>query len=115
MCLESDISEKTYSIDEFIEYLNNTLGDNTSRAGVAKIFETMINKKVGEITPETLHQVIEALGDELSREDVEYVMQIIADPSKDINITSDEFYYIMTKRPADVDMITRVTKKINQS
>lgn len=115
MCLESDISGKLYSTDEFIEYLNTTLGDNSSRAGVAKIFESMINKKAGEITPETLHNVIESIGDELTREDVAYIMKIIAEPSKDINITSDEFYYIMTKKPADVDMITRVTKKMNQN
>jgi hypothetical protein len=40
-------------------------------------------------------------------------MKRISEPSDDVDITSDEFYYIMTKKPADVDLITPVTKKIN--
>lgn len=112
MNLESDISGKNHSVENFINYINNSLGDNTTRNGVAKIFETMMDKKAREVTPSTLYKVIETTGDQLSREDVEYVMKIIVEPSKDINITSDEFYYVMTKRPADVDMITKVTKKI---
>ena len=45
-------------------------------------------------------------------EDVKYIMETIAEPSKDYNISLDEFYYIMTKKPADVVKITKVTKSL---
>jgi Ca2+-binding EF-hand superfamily protein len=65
---------------------------------------------VKEITPESLHKILAELGDKLSFEDVKYVLEKVSEPSTDINITSDEFYYIMTKKPAEVDLITPVTK-----
>jgi hypothetical protein len=65
---------------------------------------------VGEITPQGLHSVIQELGDNLSLEDVTYILEKISEPSLDINITSDELYYIMTKKPADVDLFTPVSK-----
>ena len=76
------------------------------------LFDEIADKKKDAITPETLHQVIEELGDELSKEDVKYIMETIAEPSKDYNITLDELFYIMTKRPEDVVRITKVTKSI---
>jgi hypothetical protein len=54
--------------------------------------------------------LITDLGDEISLEDIKYILQRISDPSTDINITNDEFYYIMTKKPAEVDLITPITK-----
>jgi hypothetical protein len=71
-----------------------------------------MDHNVKEITPETLHKEIAEIGDELSLEDVKYILEKISEPSTDININSDEFYYIMTKKPADVDLITGVTKSI---
>ena len=62
------------------------------------------------VTPEKLHEVIQKIGDKLSDEDVQYLMQTIAEPSEDIVIDSDEFYYIMTKKPDEVVKITQVTK-----
>ncbi len=90
--------------------MNDRLGDNTSRTGVNKLFSVLADPKVNEITPETLHKMIEEIGDSLSVEDVKYMLEVISHPSNDINITSDELYYIMTKKPSDVDLITPVTK-----
>jgi hypothetical protein len=39
-------------------------------------------------------------------------METIAEPSQDYNITLDELFYIMTKRPEDVVRITKVTKSM---
>ena len=50
--------------------------------------------------------------DDLSYADCQYLMEMIAEPSKNYNIDLDEFYYIMTKKPADVVKITKVTKSI---
>lgn len=54
--------------------------------------------------------MITEIGDDLSLDDVKYMMKLISNPSDDININQDEFYYIMTKQPAEVDLITPVTK-----
>ena len=83
-----------------------------TRQGVTVLFDEIADKKKDAITPETLHQVIEELGDELSKEDVKYIMETIAEPSQDYNITLDELFYIMTKRPEDVVRITKVTKSM---
>ena len=45
-------------------------------------------------------------------EDVEYILQTNSEPSNDININSEECYYIMTKKPSDVIKITSITKNI---
>ena len=83
-----------------------------TRQGITVLFDEIADPKQGAITPETLHQVIEELGDELSKEDVKYIMETIAEPSQDHNITLDELFYIMTKRPEDVVRITKVTKSM---
>lgn len=112
MCLEYDLNGKPIAGDEFVQFINDRLGDTMTRQGVTVLFDEITDKKKDAITPETLHQVIEELGDELSKEDVKYIMETIAEPSKDYNITLDELFYIMTKRPEDVVRITKVTKSI---
>jgi hypothetical protein len=87
------------------------LGDNTTREGINKLFWKLADEKLAEITPQGLHAVIQELGDNLSLEDVTYILEKISEPSTDINITSDELYYIMTKKPADVDLFTPITKQ----
>lgn len=62
------------------------------------------------MTPENLHKLLSEIGDDLSLADVTYMLERVSEPSNDINVTSDEFYYIMTKKPAEVDLITPVTK-----
>lgn len=90
--------------------MNDRLGDNSSREGINKLFWKLADHKVGEITPQGLHSAIQELGDNLSLEDVTYILEKISEPSLDINISSDEIYYIMTKKPADVDLFTPVSK-----
>ena len=112
LCLQYDINGMAISFNQFIDFLNENLGDNTSRPGVNHVFEKMAERKLAEITPESLHKLIAEIeaDSKLSLKDIKYMMQRISEPSNDVNITSDEFYYIMTKRPMDVDLITPVTK-----
>ena len=112
MCLDYDLHGKPISGDDFVQFINDRLGDTMTRQGVTVLFDDIADPKKGVITPETLHQVIEELGDELSKEDVKYIMETIAEPSQDYNITLDELFYIMTKRPEDVVRITKVTKSM---
>jgi Ca2+-binding EF-hand superfamily protein len=113
LCLEYDINGKELSSDEIVDYIAKHLGDNKTRAGVNRIFEAMSDPDEKAVTPEKLHEIIEKIGDKLSDEDVQYLMQTIAEPSDDIVIDSDEFYYIMTKKPEEVIKINQVTKSNN--
>ena len=97
---------------KFVQFINEHLGYTNSRQGVTLLFDAIADQKKGTITPQALHQIVQELGDELSEEDVKYIMETIAEPSKDYNISLDEFYYIMTKKPADVVKITKVTKSL---
>ncbi len=112
LCLNYDITEKEMTSDEIITYINEHLGDNKSRNGTNVIFDNLKDEKIGEITPESLHKIMEEIGDKMNVEDVEFILQNNAEPSNDINIKNEEFYYIMTKKPSDVVKITSVTKKI---
>ena len=112
LCLEYDINGNDITPDKFVQFINEHLGDTNSRQGVTLLFDAIADQKKGTITPTALHQIVQELGDELSEEDVKYIMETIAEPSKDYNISLDEFYYIMTKKPADVVKITKVTKSL---
>jgi Ca2+-binding EF-hand superfamily protein len=104
------LNEKPITFDQFVNFLNERLGDNSSRLGLNSVFSKLMDPKVKEITPKALHNIVSDLGHELSLDDIKYLLERVSEPSTDINITSDEFYYIMTKKPADVDLITPVTK-----
>jgi Ca2+-binding EF-hand superfamily protein len=112
LCLKFDKDKKLITFNGFIDFINEKLGDHNSRSGLNSVFDKLMDKKVREITPKTLQALIAEIGDNLSLEDVKYLLEVVSDPSNDINITSDEFYYIMTKKPAEVDLITPVTKSI---
>ena len=44
-------------------------------------------------------------------EEVRHLLKVVSEPSRDINITNDEFYYIMTQKPEKVNLINAVTKQ----
>lgn len=112
LCLEYDISGREISSEQFVKFINDHLGDNASRQGLTLLFNAIANQKEGVITPNEIHQITQELGDDLSKDDIQYIMEGIAEPSKDYNINLDEFYYIMTKKPIDVVKITKITKNI---
>lgn len=98
------------SFNEFVEYLNTRLGDITTRNGANRVFEKLMDPEFRQITPQKLHEIIEYCGHNLSQEDVEYMLKTIFNQGEDIDINQDEFYYIMTRRPSEIDNITNVTK-----
>ncbi len=61
-----------------------------------------------------MHEVVQEVGDNLSYEDVEYMLKRIAEPSEDLNITEDEFYYMMTRRPEEIELIGTITRQMKK-
>ena len=112
MALEKDISGEELTVEQFIDYISETIGGNTTRAGVKVTFEALKDEKSGDITAESIAKVVEELGEDLPLEDIKYILQTISGPYGDPNINSEEFYYIMTKKPSDAARINSLTKEI---
>ena len=112
MSLQVDISGEELTVQQFIDYISETIGGNTTRAGVNVTFEAIKDEKTGDITAESIAKIVEELGENLPLEDIEYILQTIAQPYGDPNINSEEFYYIMTKKPSDAAKINSLTKEI---
>jgi Ca2+-binding EF-hand superfamily protein len=110
LCFQYDRDKIPVSFREFVDYLNARLGDITTRVGANRIFDKLCDTDVRQITPTKLHEIIEYCGHTLSQEDVNYMLKTIFNQGTDIDINQDEFYYIMTKKPSDIDNITSVTK-----
>ena len=112
MSLEVDIKGEELTVQQFIDYISETIGGNTTRAGVNVTFRALKDEKTGDITAESIAKVVEELGENLPLEDIEYILQTIAQPYGDPNINSEEFYYIMTKKPSDAAKINSLTKEM---
>ena len=112
MALQIDISGEELTVQQFIDYISETIGGNTTRAGVNVTFEALKDDKTGDITAESISKVVEELGENLSLDDIKYMLQTISQPYGDPNITSEEFYYIMTKKPSDAAKINSLTKEM---
>ena len=110
LCFTYDRDKSPVTFREFIDYLNARLGDISTRVGANRIFDKLMDPEVKQITPTKLHEIVQYCGHNLSQEDVNYMLTMIFNQGDDIDINQDEFYYIMTKRPSDIDNITSVTK-----
>ncbi|MCQ2818832.1 MAG: hypothetical protein MJ252_16325 [archaeon] len=108
ICLDCELKDTKLTPTEFMNCINDSLGDNVSHKGLNRIFQNLCDNQKGEITPKNLCDVFE---DELSEDDIKYLLTVISEPSDKINITSDEFFYIMTKKPEEALKITSVTKE----
>ena len=111
MCLEYDLQGKEMTSEHILNFITEKLGDNKTRKGLNNIFDSLKDQKTGEITPEVLAKIAAEVGDELSEQDLKKILQTISGPSPAINISQDEFYYIMTKKPEDAFKINMATKK----
>ena len=111
MCLEYDLQGKEMTSDQILNFITEKLGDNKTRKGLNNIFDSLKDPKTGEITPEVLAKIAAEIGDELNEQDMKKILQTISGSSPSINITQDEFYYIMTKKPEDAFKINMATKK----
>ena len=110
MCLEYDLKGKDMNTDQILRYITTNLADNKTRKGLNALFDSIKDRKTGEITPKELAQISEETGEPMSDKDFTYILKTISGPTSNININQDEFYYIMTKKPEEALKITMATK-----
>ena len=110
MCLEYDLKGKDMNTDQILRYITTNLADNKTRKGLNALFDSIKDRKTGEITPKELAQISEETGEPMSDQDFTYILKTISGPTSSYNINQDEFYYIMTKKPEEALKITMATK-----
>ena len=110
MCLEYDLKGKDMNTDQILRYITTNLADNKTRKGLNALFDSIKDRKTGEITPKELAKISEETGEPMSDQDFTYILKTISGPTSSININQDEFYYIMTKKPEEALKITMATK-----
>ena len=110
MCLEYDLKGKNMNTDQILNYVLQNMADNKSRKGLNALFDTIKDRKTGEITARELSKISEENEEPMSEKDFQFILKYISGPSTSFNINQDEFYYIMTKKPEESLKITLATK-----
>jgi len=115
-CLQCQLENfDVVTFPKFMNYMNDHLGDTTTWVACGKVFNNMKDQKLfeteqkSEITEDSLHKILESIGEKLSLEDVSYLLNLVSD-GLDPNIVQDEFYYLMNKRPIEYDALANITK-----
>ena len=110
ICLEYDLKGKEMNTTQILNYIINYLSDNKTRKGLNSLFDEIKDKRIGEITPKELSKIAQENEEPLDEKDFQYILKTISSHSNSINITQDEFYYIMTKSPEEALKIILATK-----
>jgi Ca2+-binding EF-hand superfamily protein len=110
MCLEYDLKGRDMTTEQILKYIVSTMSDNKTRKGLNAVFDSIKDRKTGEITPRELTKLSEENEQPMSERDFQFILKYISGPSSSININQDEFYYIMTKSPEEALKITLATK-----
>ena len=111
MCLEYDLKGRDMNTDQILRYITTNMSDNQTRKGLNAVFDSIKDRKTGEITPKELAKISEEIEELMSEKDFQFILKYISGPSSSsININQDEFYYIMTKKPEEALKITMATK-----
>ena len=110
ICLEYDLKGKEMNTTQILNYIINYLSDNKTRKGLNSLFDEIKDKRIGEITPKELSKIAQENEEPLDEKDFQYILKTIFGHSNSINITQDEFYYIMTKSPEEALKIINATK-----
>ena len=83
--------------DNFVEAINQKLGDKETREGIARIFNLFVDDASSDtITLNALKRIAKELGEQMSHEDLKDMLERAS--SNGTDLTFDEFYDIMTKK-----------------
>ena len=80
---------------EFLEMMTARLTNKTPRADIERVFKLFDNDRTGEISLDNLKRVASELGEEVSNEELQEMVQR-NDVDKDGAWTLDDFYAVMT-------------------
>ncbi len=85
------------SFDDFVDAVNDKLGDKESKEGIRRIFDLFIDDpKANTITLTSLKKVSKELGENLSDEELKDMFE--RSSKNGVELTFEEFYDIMTKK-----------------
>ena len=83
--------------DNFVEAINNKLGDKESKDGIERIFNLFIDDpNQNTITLSSLRRIARELGEQMSNEELKDMLERAS--SNGTELTFEEFYEIMTKK-----------------
>ena len=83
--------------DNFVEAINNKLGDKESKEGIRRIFDLFIDDPNSDtITLNSLKNIARELGENMTAEELKDMLERAS--SNGTELTFDEFYEIMTKK-----------------
>ena len=83
--------------DNFVEAINNKLGDKESKEGIERIFNLFIDDpNQNTITLSSLRRIARELGEQMSNEELKDMLERAS--SNGTELSFEEFYEIMTKK-----------------
>ena len=83
--------------DNFVEAINNKLGDKETKEGIRRIFDLFIDDPNSDtITLNSLKKIARELGENMTAEELKDMLERAS--SNGTELTFDEFYEIMTKK-----------------
>ena len=83
--------------DNFVEAINDKLGDKESKEGIRRIFDLFIDDHNSDtITLNSLKKIARELGENMTAEELKDMLERAS--SNGTELTFDEFYEIMTKK-----------------
>lgn len=84
-------------IDQFVDAINNKLGDKETKEGIRRIFELFVSEPGSDqITSNDLRKIAKELGENMSKEELDDMLRRAS--SSGSHLTFNEFYDIMTKK-----------------
>ena len=83
--------------DDFVEAINDKLGDKESKEGIKRIFDLFIDDPNEDtITLSSLKKIAQELGENMTAEELKDMLERAS--ANGTELTFDEFYEIMTKK-----------------
>lgn len=97
--------------DEFVEKINNLLGDQEGKEGIQRIFNLFVDDPArGTITFLSLRRLARELGEQNSVEDLS--ARIIKYSASGNEITFEEFFAAMNERPEDIEAFRKAASNL---
>ena len=97
--LDTPESEKNggISFEDFVDAINDKLGDKESKEGIRRIFDLFIDDPNADtITLSSLKKISKELGENMSDEELKDMLERAS--KNGVELTFEEFYDIMTKK-----------------